>query len=375
MHKASSRSILSRRGFLKLLTAAGVTAAGGYLLYETTPWLNYDQQVAATRRPMEAGSTESARKRELVRYATLAANGHNTQPWRFTISEAAIDIQPDYARRLPIVDPHDRELWISLGCALENLLVATHATGYTTEVTYPDAADTLRVGLSADTPHASRLFDAIPLRQNTRSEYDRQPIRSSDLDQLHALPLEPGVALHVVTHPTDREMVLEYVNQGNLQQYADAAFVDELIAWLRFNKREAMASLDGLYSRCSGNPEAPRWLGRLFMAGTKPQQQADADARKLRSSPATVVIASGSDDRATWVRTGQVYERLALTMTALNIKSAFLNQPIEVANLRSQFQSAMRLGASLPQLLVRLGYADTLPCSPRRPVEQVISQV
>jgi hypothetical protein len=56
----------------------------------------------------------------------------------------------------------------------------------------------------------------------------------------------------------------------------------------------------------------------------------------------------------------------------LNIKSAFLNQPIEVAELRSQFQSALGLGASLPQLLVRFGYADAMPRSLRRPVEQVL---
>jgi hypothetical protein len=100
----------------------------------------------------------------------------------------------------------------------------------------------------------------------------------------------------------------------------------------------------------------------------------DTDAKKLRSSSGAVVIASASEDKTAWVRTGQVYERLALTMTSLNIKSAFLNQPIEVANLRSEFQSALGLGASLPQLLLRFGYADALPPSLRRPVEDVLLQ-
>ena len=191
---------------------------------------------------------------------------------------------------------------------------------------------------------------------------------------MQALPLEPGVELQYVLNSPQVETVLDYVNQGNLHQYADPAFVAELVDWLRFNKKEAMASLDGLFTRASGNPEVPRWLGRLFMAVTKPQQQADADAKKLRSSSGAVVIASASDDKVTWIRTGQVYERLALKLTSLNIKSAFLNQPIEVPALRSQFQSAMGLGASLPQLLVRFGYAALMPRSLRRPVEQVILQ-
>jgi hypothetical protein len=72
------------------------------------------------------------------------------------------------------------------------------------------------------------------------------------------------------------------------------------------------------------------------------------------------------------VRTGQVYERMALKMTSLNIKSAFLNQPIEVAEVRGQFQSAIGLGDALPQLLVRFGHAAPMPRSLRRPVEQVL---
>ena len=109
------------------------------------------------------------------------------------------------------------------------------------------------------------------------------------------------------------------------------------------------------------------------MSGSKPQQQADVDVKKLHSSPGAVVIASGSDDKSMWVRTGQAYERLALTMTSLAIKSAFLNQSIEVAELRSQFQSAMGLGTSLPQLLMRFGYAEAMPRSLRRPVGQVLT--
>lgn len=372
MNKRLSLPILSRRDFLKLLATAGVATAGGYALFEYAPWLNYDEQASQTRRPPEKDLTMSAQMRELVRYAVLAANGHNTQPWKFTLKEDVIEIHPDYTRRLPVVDPQDRELWISLGCALENLLVAARATGYAPEVSYPDAVDYIHIRLTADTPRQEPLFEVIGLRQNTRSEYDGQPIKVADLDKVQALLLEPGVTVRYVINSAELETVLEYVNQGNLQQYAEKAFIDELIYWLRFNKKEAIASLDGLFSRCSGNPEVPRWLGQMFVASTKPHQQADADAKKLHSSSGAVVIASESDDKATWIRTGQVYERIGLQMTLLNIKSAFLNQPIEVAALRSQFQSAIGLGGSLPQLLVRFGYANSMPRSLRRPIEQVI---
>src|SRR5918995_7363025 len=134
MNKTHSRPILSRRDFLKLLAVAGVTTTGGHLLDTYAPWLDYDQQNSHTWRLFAMDSTSSVQMRELVRYATLAANGHNTQPWKFAIKENAIEIHPEYTRRLPIVDPHNRELWISLGCALENLIVAACALGYIPEV-------------------------------------------------------------------------------------------------------------------------------------------------------------------------------------------------------------------------------------------------
>lgn len=122
MHnKPSLRPRLSRHDFQKLCAAGGITAAAAYLSYEYTPWLDYDQQADQAWRPAESSPARPALYNELVWYATLAANGHNTQPWKFAVQENQIEIHPDYSRRLPVVDPGDRELWISLGCALENL--------------------------------------------------------------------------------------------------------------------------------------------------------------------------------------------------------------------------------------------------------------
>ena len=276
---------------------------------------------------------------ELIRYATLAASGHNAQPRQFAIRPNAVEIHPDLTRRLPVVDPDDRELWISLGCALENLVIAARTAGCAAEIIYPDDADFIGVRLVADRPSAGPLYDAIPLRQNTRSAYDGRPIAGSVHARLQALPLEPGIALHFAPDPAGMKVVSDSVAQANLIQYAGKAFLKELPFWLRFNKREALASFDGLYAKCSGHPAVPRCLGRMILTGATPQTQAEADAAILASSPGAIVIASNAEGKSAWVRTGRVYERMALAMTSLTIKSAFLNQPIEVAEIRSQFQT------------------------------------
>lgn len=362
----------SRRDFIKLLAAASGTVAGGYLLATYAPWLDYDEAALETR-SADMESSMDKPMRALIRYATMAANGHNAQAWKFAVRGDEITLLPDRSRRLAVVDPVDRELWISLGCALENLLIAARASGYDAEVSHPDGQESVRVKLEPGSPLHAPLFEAIPLRQNARSKYDGRPVAGEDFAKVEGLPLEPGVSLSFASTPERLAVAADAVYSATLQQYADRAFLDELITWLRFTRKEAMATADGLFSRCSGNPEVPRWLGKRVVEGMKPQQQAQADADKLRSSAGAVVIASQKDEPAAWVRTGQVYERLALTLTSLGIQSAFLNQPIEVVGLRGEFQSAMGLGSSLPQLLVRYGYGPALPRSLRRPVEQVLA--
>ncbi len=192
MTRIQSARTISRRGALKLVSAGGLAVAGGYLLCEYAPWLNYSLQTNRSRSALKIGSVMPAQIQGLVRYATLAASGHNTQPWKFVAQQNEIEIHPDYSRRLAVVDPGDRELWISLGCALENLLVAAQAAGYASDVTYPDAAEFIHIRLIADTARGGPLFDAIPLRQNTRSEYDGKLLKKNDLDKIQDVPLEPG---------------------------------------------------------------------------------------------------------------------------------------------------------------------------------------
>ena len=110
----------------------------------------------------------AAAQKELIRYATLAANSHNTQPWRFGVSDRSILVAPDLDRRLPSVDPDNHHLYASLGCATENLIQAAAAFGLRATPSFDAATGGINIGLETSAPTRSRLFDAIPMRQSTR---------------------------------------------------------------------------------------------------------------------------------------------------------------------------------------------------------------
>lgn len=93
--------------------------------------MNYEEAVQSIWRHSEgAPADEAAQMKEIIRYATLAPSGHNTQCWRFRIEDHSIAILPDLSRRTPVVDPDDHHLFVSLGCAAENLVQAARAFGF-----------------------------------------------------------------------------------------------------------------------------------------------------------------------------------------------------------------------------------------------------
>ena len=312
--------------------------------------------------------------RELVRYATLAPSSHNTQCWKFRVREGSIMIEPDLARRCPVVDPDDHHLFVSLGCATENLVQAALANGLQATSQF-DPADNgaVAVALEPTQKRPSLLFDAIPLRQCTRGDYDGSSLSAEELTLLERAGTGNGVRVILLTEPRAMEQVLEYVVAGDTAQLNNPAFVAELTAWIRFNADEAVRAGDGLYTGASGNPLLPRWLGsRMLGWFLTAKSENDRYARQVRNAAGIAVFVSATSDKAHWVEAGRCYERFALQATALGIRNAFLNQPVEVGAIRPQFAALLGLGSQRPDLVVRFGRGPTLPFSMRRPVQAVM---
>lgn len=311
---------------------------------------------------------------DVVRLATLAANGHNTQPWRFGVDGETLRIFPDMSRRTAVVDPDDHHLYVSLGCAAENAVLSAAAQGRGADLTIQSGPETsVTIGLRPGPERASTLYRAIPQRQSTRSIYDAEPISAQDMALLTAAAREEGVAVLFFTEPADCEAILDLVIAGNSAQMDDPAFVEELRAWIRFSPDQALATRDGLFSACSGNPVMPGWIGDLvFGAVFRKDSENDKYRDQIRSSAGIAVFVGDKADPEHWIKVGRSFQRFALQATAMGIRNAHINQPIEVPTLRPQFAQWLGMPDARPDLIVRFGRAPALPMSLRRPVADVV---
>jgi hypothetical protein len=365
----------TRREFIATAATAAVGALGLPACSPGNGRDRYEQAVKATWRHTSGPPVDAqALQLELVRYATLAPSSHNTQCWKFRLEDRLISILPDPTRRGPVVDPDDHHLFVSLGCAAENLRLAAQAHGLQAAVRF-DAADgdAVKIALEPGTVTTSPLHSALTRRQCTRTEYDGRALTNEYLRLLEQVGRGHGVEVRLLTDTNQMEAVLEYVIEGNTAQIDDPAFVEELTTWIRFSDAEAVRNSDGLFSRTSGNPALPRWLGRLFFRFFfTAHSENEKYARQMRSSAGVAVFVSERNDKAHWVETGRCYERFALQATALGVRNAFLNQPVEVAAVRPQFATYLGIGERRPDLIVRFGYSPEMPRSLRRPVEAVI---
>jgi hypothetical protein len=286
---------------------------------------------------------------------------------------APITIRPDLSRRCPAVDPDDHHVFVSLGCATENLVQAALAHGRRGGVLFDASADAVRVTLEPARPEATPLFTAIPTRQCTRGDYDGRPLSSEELMLLQRAGSSDTVRLLLLTDRPAMEQTLDYVIQGNTAQLADAAFVKELKSWIRFNGAAAVRTRDGLYSVCTGNPNIPSWIGDLaFRWLLTAKGENDKLARQVRSSAGMRSSSGGSPTRRTGSRWGAATSVSRCRPPRLGIRNAFLNQPVEVAAVRPPFATALGLGGQRPDLVVRFGRGPLLPRSLRRPVEAVL---
>lgn len=321
--------------------------------------------------------TRQDRLRAAVRYAVRAPSSHNTQPWCFQLVGETLELRADRSRALPVVDPDDRELVISCGGALFHMCLALRHFGSAPQVERlpsADDADLLaRVHIAGPwerTAEDRALFQAISRRRTNRQPFEDRHLPAGLGAVLEAAAQAEGAWLHVFRTPEARSAIASLVAEADRIQMADKRFRRELAAWLRANWSDRR---DGMPGFALGFGDVMAAAGplivRTFDVG---RGRAAHDEELAEGSPLLALLGTALDTPYQWLQAGEALSHVLLRAQVDDVSASFLNQPIELVELRPRLELvAGRPG--YPQMLLRLGHGCEVPETPRRPVSDVLA--
>ncbi len=305
-----------------------------------------------------------------------APSGHNTQPWKFKINNKNIEVYPNLEKELPIVDANHRELFISLGCAVENICITANQLGYNyqIEIINQENIPFIRIELNKGEIKKNPLFQQINQRQTNRSVYNSKIIKEEILNQLKNLNISSPISIFFYKKGENEFSTLsKLIYKGNQILFNNNEFKEELLEWIRFNSKEVEETKNGLAYDVLDSPSLPRWLGKpIVKSFLKPKSQNKSEKEKLNSSSHLVLITTKENTPDNWILAGQALERFLLKCTELEIAVAFSNQPCEVKELSNELRQKIEVNNNYPMLLMRIGYAGKMPYSKREPLKEVI---
>ena len=304
----------------------------------------------------------------LLQYAILAPSFQNAQPWKFQIRTDGIDVFADRLLWRKVADPDQRELLISIGCALENFLIAAEHFGIGHELIYfPDqgfldhvATLRLAAGGSASFFRPKSLFDSIPVRHTSHKKHADRKISDRHFELLRSCLTETDIHLHFSADAAIQRKVDDLLVRGNVLQFADGCY------------RQEVAQLIG--QGALGTSWLVSKLGELAHTHlNRGKAESQRDSELLMSSPAIGVICSGTNDRTAYVKSGQVYQRIGLLAASMGIWLQPMSHIVEVPELRKDLAQLIPIPDVVPQHPFRLGFGEPeAKHTPRRPLSDLL---
>lgn len=379
-----STLMLDRRRFLVVLGGAAALHALGPSLADARRDRTTLPELQPWALPASLPSNPIEAARALIGAAVLAPSHWNAQPWRFEVDTQELRVVLDPSRTLPLDDPDQRFAQMSLGAALENLLVAARAWSQQPSVRYLPWGLETRNGSSlvaatvtwtpGERGRDRLLFSALTERRSNAHSYDGRAISIPSRSQLQAQVGEE-VRVHWLEDRSDVNAVADLVHDAVEQVQDDRRAQRERAQWLRGSEGDARRRGDGVTTERLGLGGPARWLGSLRpdsrFYGFAASSMAKGTRDLVRSSGALALLTLPRPSDAGWILGGQAYERFALRAATLGIAQQPLSAPVSTERHRELLTRRFHAEGEIPLLLVRLGHAKPPSPTPRRGVALV----
>jgi hypothetical protein len=281
----------------------------------------------------------------LLRYAILAPSTHNTQPWLFKVTgdNCAIHYNPEL--KLKYADPKSRDLYISLGCAIENLIIAAKYYGLESAITYSanDNDDNLVATISfkegENKSDLAPLIETILHRVNTRGTFTKEKIDPSYLEQLESLInrcAENGVGVKIVADPMEIEKIAGLTQQGMRLAHSNKAFRREMSRWITSNYSRRNEGMIGYSMNMPGFISL--FLSRVIRWFNMGSIMGKINYLSVSTSPFVFVFTAPELRAETWIKLGRLAERLMLELQKDGYNTSIYLASIEIGDLYREVQ-------------------------------------
>lgn len=300
----------------------------------------------------------------ILRYASQAPSFFDTQPWRFEINEETLEVSiyANTERWMKTADPNKRQLFASIGGALENLLVALDAfeLGHRLIVYFPEPGNeqwTARVTVATSrqsiVPRPRELLSAIDrsgvipygFRSDTPAAADVAASISFMDDFIYEdTAMKHRVGVHTFHDADSKRELLQLVSHSNETWFANSELRRELVD--RLGTEEAKSAM--LMNDLDCREDDPQFAKKL----------SERHISLLGGVPLFGIITSNFDDPTSFVQAGQTLERIALEGKLHGLGVHPLPQLVEVPATRSQLEKLLPDTAGFPQLPFVMGYIN-----------------
>lgn len=312
-----------------------------------------------------SGSPIEEQARFLLRYAILAPSSHNSQPWEFSVDSESIEVYAAEDRWLEVADYDKRELYISLGCAVENLCIAAEHFDIGYQVEYQADSPVSIVKLQPGNEQSSssgrppELFDEIRNRYTNHQLFEDKPLPEYFQEQLADCVIEDEVALNLIDNPNRKGSIAELQGEADRLQMEEPEYRKELGYWVG--------------TGALGDSWLKARVGQAVVTHLNiGDREAQKNSKLVRSAPVVGVLVA-EDDPVARIKTGQVFERLALAATSEGIAVHPMSQILERPEMREELSVILDDGNAPPQHLFRIGYVDEeQKHTPRWPLENFL---
>jgi hypothetical protein len=312
--------------------------------------------------------------RHVVQAAGLAPSVHNTQPWQFVSRAGRLELHADPSRQLKVLDPDGRQLHLSCGAALFHARVAARALGLGIQVHLlpdPERPAHLADLVISPGPPANdaeiRLAAAILKRHTHRGAFDQRRVPEPVLDALREAAQTEGARLRPVVSEDHLTHLAVMLARADALEEHDPRYRVELGTWVHDNPLRT----DGISAAATAQAAGSSLRQRDFLLGRPAGLDGSAP---VPDRPAVVVLATDDDEPISWLRAGQALAAVLLGAADLGLQGQPLGQVTDVLAYRLGLRSALGI-VGVPQLVLRMGFAQRTVATPRRPVEQVLVAV